>query len=260
MCPDITSRHHRIVRTSKAAARGESALALLDGWHLLREAVAANIDVVSVALSAAPRDPADQEVLRRLSRDTEVLTVSPTVMDALSPTRTPSGVVALARPRMSTVSSLLSPAPALVAVAVDAQDPGNVGAIVRSAEAGGATGVWLAGKSADAWNWKALRAAMGSTFRLPIVRTADTAEAVGALRRAGLAILATVPRGGTPMHEVDLRRPAALLLGGEGAGLSEQMVAAADARLTIPMNSSVESLNVAMAAAVLIYEAQGQRR
>jgi TrmH family RNA methyltransferase len=142
---------------------------------------------------------------------------------------------------------------------MDSQDPGNVGAIVRSAEAGGASGVQFTGSSADPWGWKALRAAMGSTFRVPVLRQPDSAVALAHLRDAGLALLATVPRDGTPMLDVDMRGPLTLILGGEGRGLDQTTMDAADQRVSIPMSGEVESLNVAVAAGLLVYEARRQR-
>ena len=256
--PEITSRQHRIVRAFKSAARREGELALLDGWHLLHEAAPA-LAIDLVAVTGTPAREADLRLLDQLKHRCAVVTVTAPVMSAISPVRTPSGVVALARPLAPTLRALLTPSPALVVVAVDVQDPGNAGAIVRSAEAGGATGVLLLGNSADAWAWKALRAGMGSTFRLPVVRSTDSTSALTTLRQAGLMLHATVPRGGVPMHEAPLRPGVALIVGAEGSGLDAQTLAQADARISIPMNASVDSLNVAVAAALLVYEARRQR-
>ena len=233
---------------------------LLDGWHLLHEATDAAIEIVTVAVTGAPpSSPADAALLDALARQCDVFTVTTAVMDAMSPVRTPAGVVAIAKQRVVTFGEVLRPQPSLVVVAIDIQDPGNVGAMIRSAEAGGATGVLLAGASADPWGWKALRAAMGSTFRLPVLRMSDTPLLVDELRRAGVSLVATVPHGGTPMHHVDLRRASALILGGEGAGLEDGVLERADEKLSIPMRPPVESLNVAVAAALLVYEARRQR-
>jgi len=180
-------------------------------------------------------------------------------MNALSPVRTPTGVAALVKRSPATLTQVLAPAPSLVVVAFDVQDPGNAGAIVRSAEAGGATGVILAGASADAWGWKALRAAMGSTFRLPVLQQSDAATACDLLRKQRLKLLATVPRGGASMYRTDMRDDTALLLGGEGAGLSAEILQRADRQITIPMRAPVESLNVAVATGVLVFEAARQR-
>jgi TrmH family RNA methyltransferase len=257
--PDITSRQHSIVRAFKMAARGESEHALLDGWHLLHDAVAAGIAVNTIALSDVPPTPRDRSLIDHLSPRCEVLTVTHAVMAAMSPVRTPTGVVALAARQTHPLGDLWQPDPALVLVAVDIQDPGNAGAIVRSAEAGGATGVVFVGASADPWGWKALRAAMGSTFRVPIARIAEVATLCREARHAGLKIVSTVPRGGIMMYDVDLRGPSAVLIGSEGHGLDPSWVDAADEQLTIPMKPPIESLNVAVAAALLIYEARRQR-
>jgi RNA methyltransferase, TrmH family len=256
--PDISSRQHSIVRAFKSAARGEDDRVLLDGWHLLHDAAANGIDIRIVAISGTPSSE-DASLLDDLARHCNVFTVTTAVMDAISPVRTPAGVVAIAHPKTYALRDLLRPSPALVVVACDIQDPGNAGAIVRSAEAGGATGVVLAGISADPWGWKALRAAMGSTFRLPVMRSSDATRTCDELRNAGLRLVATVPRGGTAMHHVDLRAPAALILGGEGRGLDPELVSSADERLTIPMRSPMDSLNVAVSAALLVYEARRQR-
>jgi TrmH family RNA methyltransferase len=139
------------------------------------------------------------------------------------------------------------------------QDPGNVGGVIRSAEAGGATGVALGGTSCDPWGWKALRAAMGSTFRLPVLTVPDAASLAHDLRSAGVTLLATVPRGGTSMESADMRGGTALMIGGEGPGLTPELVRLADANVTVPMKPAVESLNAAVAAALLVYEARRQR-
>jgi TrmH family RNA methyltransferase len=113
--------------------------------------------------------------------------------------------------------------------------------------------------SADPFGWKALRGAMGSTFRLPVAPHQDLDHAIDAARAAGIRVYATVPRGGTTLAAADLRRPCAVLLGGEGPGLPGALVGRADERLSIPMRGPVESLNVATAAALIVYEAARQR-
>ncbi len=257
--PDITSRQHPLVHAFKAAARHEGDDALLDGWHLLHDATAAGIDIRTVAITGPPPSAHDANLINQLARECDVFTVTAAVMDAMSPVRTPVGVVALAARRDHSLSRLLQPAPALVVVAADIQDPGNVGAIVRSAEAGGATGVVFAGTSADPWGWKALRAAMGSTFRLPVLRTAEIATVAAELRDAGLQIAATVPRAHIEVQHYDFRPATAILVGGEGSGLDLRVAELADEQLSIPMRSPVESLNVAVATALIVYEANRQR-
>jgi tRNA G18 (ribose-2'-O)-methylase SpoU len=100
---------------------------------------------------------------------------------------------------------------------------------------------------------------MGSAFHLPVVRSRAIVKLIGDWRKAGVQIAATVPRGGTQMYDVDFTKPTALLMGGEGSGLSAELLTAADTRVSIPMKGAIESLNAAVAAAVLLYEAQRQR-
>jgi RNA methyltransferase, TrmH family len=256
----ITSRQHPIVKEFRELARGDRDLMLLDGWHLLSEAASADIPVEKIAICGPPSS-SEQRVVDRLRRHgAQIVDVSGTVLNALSPVNAPTGVVASARRPTVAQTAILKPPPALVLAATGLQDPGNAGAIIRSAAAAGATGVVLDEASADPWGWKALRASMGSAFHVPVLRS----RAIGALieewRSAGLRVVATVPRSGTPMNDVDFTPPTALLLGGEGPGLPDNLIAAADARVSIPMRGGIESLNAAVAAAVLLYEAQRQRR
>jgi RNA methyltransferase, TrmH family len=255
----ITSRQHALVKTFRRVARGDHKLAVLDGWHLVDEALRANARIETIAVT---RERASARALldRAHNSGAQIVEVSTAVMEALSPVRTPSGVVALVNKRSASVQHLLKgPAP-LILLAVDMQDPGNVGAIVRSAEAGGATGVAFTGSSSDPWGWKALRAGMGSTLRVPILHEKEVAPLVMALREARVKVIAAVPRGGDDMYRVDMRGPVAFMLGGEGSGLPDQTLAAAVDRVSIPMTSPVESLNAAVAAALLVYEARRQRR
>lgn len=261
----VSSRQNPIVRLYRTLARERESgdrdpRLLLDGLHLLSEAHAAGLTVESAAFAHRLLDTADGQSLARSLAETgtAVLAVSDSVLAAMSPVRTPSGVVAVAsRPRAS-LDSVLERAPQLVVLAADVQDSGNIGAIVRAAEAAGGTGLVACGAGADPFGWKALRGSMGSAFRLPIAR-GDLNAAIGACRAAGLQVLAAVPRGGRALFELDLRPPSALVLGGEGHGLSSDALSQTDARISIPMQPPVESLNVAVAAAVFFYEACRQR-
>jgi TrmH family RNA methyltransferase len=256
----ITSRQHPLVKEFRELARGAGPLMLLDGWHLLTEAAAAKISVDRIAI-CGPLTTKEKVVVDRLRRaGARVVEVSGGVLNALSPVNSPTGVVASAHIPSLASASLLEPPPALVMAGIGLQDPGNAGAIIRSAAAAGATGVVLDELSADPWGWKALRASMGSAFHLPVVRSRAIEKLIVDWRRAGVQIVATVPRGATPMYQIDFRKPTALLIGGEGAGLTDAIMASADHRASIPMQSPIESLNAAVAAAVLLYEAQRQRR
>lgn len=258
----ITSRQNPIVARYKAAAhRDEDDVLLLDGVHLVTDALAAGVRIEHAAMTDAARaDPDMQELLAKLARaGVEVAFTTTAVMDAISPVRSSSAVAALAKPPTMTGDEMYSGAHTLVVVAADVQDPGNAGAIVRVAEAGGATGVIASGGTADLFGWKALRGSMGSTLRLPVVSGVDPTDAIADAKRHGCRVIAAAPRGGRSPFDIDLTGPVAILIGGEGRGLAPALVDAADERVTIPMQAPVESLNAAVTAALLVYEARRQR-
>ena len=258
--PAITSRQHPIVKEFRELAHDADASMLLDGWHLLTEAVAAGIAIDTVAWCGPPT-AAEQITLERAQRaGAHVIEVSGNVLNAISPVNTPTGVVASAKRPQVELRAMSQPPPALILAGVTIQDPGNAGAVIRAAAAAGATGVVVDEATANPWGWKALRASMGATFHVPVCRMRTIAPAVDSWRAAGVSIVAAVARGGTAMYDVDLTKPTALLLGGEGAGLPASLVSSADATISIPMTDAVESLNVAVAAALLLYEARRQRR
>ena len=257
----ISSRQNPLVARYRAAARGEpSDVLLLDGVHLVSEAIAAGTSIRHAAVKSEAMNITEIGALvDKLSRsNVEVAVVSASVMDALSPVRSPSSVVALGeRPRVA--EDAIYRQRALVVIAIDIQDPGNLGAIVRVAEAGGATGLIAAGASANPFGWKALRGSMGSTLRLPLLVRPDTDRAVADARARGCRIVATAPRAGRSPVDVVLSGPVAILIGGEGLGLPPALVDGADERVTIPMQRPVESLNAAVTAALIVYEARRQR-
>jgi RNA methyltransferase, TrmH family len=258
----ITSRQNPLVARFRDAARGDAGdVMLLDGAHLVGDAIAAGLDIAIAAVTPAARERSDIERLvdALISAGVTVATVAQPVMDALSPVRSASGITALAARPASEIDRVYAGAPPLVAIAVDVQDPGNVGAIVRVAEAAGASGVVAAGASASPYGWKALRGSMGSSLRLPLATAADVFEVVADARARGCRIVATTPRGGTPIFDATLTGPLAVLIGGEGPGLPAALVDAADQRVTIPMNPPVESLNAAVTAALVLYQARRQR-
>jgi TrmH family RNA methyltransferase len=256
----ITSRQNPIVSRFRDAARGESDNLLLDGVHLVAEALDGGLHIHEAAvMNVRHVRPEVAELAERLGReDVPVATVSASVMEALSPVQSPSPVVALAERPIGAGERIYRDTP-LVIVAIDIQDPGNVGAIVRVAEAGGASGVVCAGACANPFGWKALRGSMGSALRLPILVHRDIREATDEARRHGCRIVAASPRSGRPVFASDLRGPIAILIGGEGPGLSESQIDTADDRVMIPMQPPVESLNTAVSAALIVYEARRQR-
>lgn len=255
----IASRQNPLVRRFRAAAEKHGKDLLLDGAHLIEEAMAASLPIEVVVVADDAQGPFTELARRAEASGARVLAVTPGVLNAMSPVRQPSGIVAIGRRQERSLAEALAAAPQMVLMLDEVQDPGNVGAIVRAAEACGATGIVTGHGTADAMGWKALRGSMGSIFRLPVAVRQSLPEAVRAARALGIEILAAVPRDGVALTECDLRRPVAVLLGGEGAGLPDSLAALATSRVTIPMRRPVDSLNVATAAALIAYEAQRQR-
>ncbi len=214
-------------------------------------------------MAAAPRAEKSERGARLLAalqaRGTPVHRMAEGLVASLSEAEASQGLLALAR-RPTFDEAALYRATPLVVVAVGVQDPGNLGGLLRTAEAAGATGAYLTAGTADPFSWKALRGSMGSAFRLPHVRGLTAEEALRRLRGHGLLVLATAADAEVAYDRADLRRPFALLLGSEAAGLPDEVVRGADQRLAIPMRGPVESLNVGVAAGILLFEAARQRR
>ena len=258
----ISSRQNPLVARYRAAARrDERDVLLLDGVHVVSEAVASGVRVREAAVKADAMSITEIGALveRLTHAGVNVCAVSASVMDAISPVRSSSTIVAIANRPAAAIERVYGAPAALAVIAVDVQDPGNLGAIVRVAEAAGATGVVAAGASADPFGWKALRGSMGSALRLPVGVESDANRAVADARERGCRIVATAPRQGRSIFDVDYRGPTAVLIGGEGPGLPPSLVAGADDRVTIPMEAPVESLNAAVTAALIAYEARRQR-
>lgn len=230
---------------------------LLDGAHLLADALDANVRISEAAIAAGAGGEAAALAARLERAGIDVVAATAPVLAALSPVRSTSSIVALAE-RPACDGGFFALEASTVVMAIGVQDPGNLGAIVRVAEAGGAAGVVVTGGSADPFGWKALRGSMGSALRLPIV-IEKRPDPASLLRERGFRIIATSPRGGRHVYDADLTGPIAVLIGGEGPGLDAAALAAADERVTIPMRSPVESLNAAVTAALVVYESMRQR-
>ncbi|HYB36618.1 MAG TPA: RNA methyltransferase [Mycobacterium sp.] len=181
---------------------------------------------------------------------------------ALSDTVTPTGLVAVCEMPATRMGDVLAHSPQLIAAAVEIREPGNAGTLIRIADAMGAAAMILGGHSVDPYNGKCLRASAGSIFSIPVVVAPDARWAVAALRAAGLQVLATTVDGEMPLDEAEplLARPTAWLFGPESHGLSPQVADDADHRVRIPMAGGAESLNVAAAAAICLYQSAAAQR
>ena len=261
----VTSRHNPVVRAFRALGEApdvEGTRLLLDGVHLVRDAHHAGLAFETVAIAASRLDGPTEE--QRLASQLEgegvdVVAVSDNVLRAMSPVQHPSGLVAIARRRPVRPADIIDRPDAFILALADVQDPGNLGSLLRAAEAGGVTGALVCGRSASPFSWKALRGGMGSTLRLPVAAGLAIDDAMALLGQSRVRAVAAVPRSGQDPDAVSWSGAVALLVGGEGPGLPTAVVARCDATVTVPMVPAVESLNVAVAGGILIYAARRQR-
>ncbi|HEY5056987.1 MAG TPA: RNA methyltransferase [Acidobacteriaceae bacterium] len=272
----ITSRANPRVKQLRAAFAGNARLAdglvarlvAIEGENLIREAIRSNITFHTIFLSEHMDAPA------WLPHGVEILHLADDIFSSAMDTQAPQGIAALIEtPQWQLVSVLnknsVDAAP-LFLIAAGLQDPGNLGTLIRSAEAFGANAVLTTNGTVSPWNQKALRASAGSVFRVPVISI--DANDLATLKTRGIQLLAAVApetdhtlRNGTraerPSHAMpDLTQPTALIIGNEGAGVSPEFLALADARISIPTPGPVESLNAAIAGSLLLYEAARQRQ
>lgn len=238
---------------------------MLEGAKLLE--VALEEGVALEAVYHAPEAPASARIAdllaRAQDRGARVFALRAGVLERVADTVTPQPLCAIAPSRDVPLAELVGAGEARrlpVVVCLGVRDPGNLGAILRSADAAGCAGVVVCDESTDVYNPKVVRASAGAVFRARIAVAAGAGEVVEALRAAGLRLVATVARGGQDYASLPLGAPVAFLLGNEAAGLDPALAAALDVRCTIPMAGPAESLNVAMTATVLCFEAARQRR
>jgi RNA methyltransferase, TrmH family len=251
----------RVKELRKALAlsgRGEGGCVGIEGPKMLEEALRAGLRATTVFVAQGSERLLDA---LHLLPETEILQLPRALLDSALATETPQAVAALVEPFDWIWRDLLEPddgRPPLILVLAGIQDPGNLGTIVRSAEAFGATGIVSLPGTVSAWNPKAVRASAGSVFRVPVIAS-NAEECFVRLSESNVKTCATAVREAKPIEKVNLAGAVAVLIGNEGNGVADDLVAKADAKITIPCPGPVESLNAAMAATVLLYEASRQR-
>ncbi|MBD2297540.1 RNA methyltransferase [Nostoc sp. FACHB-190] len=235
--------------------RHKQELFLLEGTHLLEEACTVNYPLETVCCTP-DWQAAHASLWERLCSSCErAEIVSEEVLGAIATTIQPDGVVATAK-RSESINQV--PFDGIVLALETIQDPGNLGTIIRTAAAAGASGLWLTGDSVDLDNPKVLRASAGQWFRLNMAVSEDLLTTVQQSQQAGMQVIATLPTAKLTYWEIDWHKPSLILLGNEGAGLSADLANMADKQVNIPLSPGVESLNVAIAAALMLYEARRQ--
>ena len=260
----ITSRDNSLLHQARAVRDGKvDELIFVEGLRLCVEALRSKLEIEAVIASEElvrkeKAAVAFEEISRAAQRTG---TVSEKLLESISYTKTPQGIVVLARrPEASEegLSRRLTEKPIIV-VLHQINNPVNVGAILRTAEAAGATGIITTKSTSDPFSPKSLRGAMGSTFRLPIWRNTEFDKALAWCRKRNISLLGTAAAAKMKHTDWDWKRASALVLGPESTGLSEEELRATDQTVSIPMQGEVESLNVSVAAGILLYEAARQR-
>ncbi len=240
--------------------RDREGLYLAWGLHLVQEALAARAGLVQAWITPSlDRTAEGREARLTLPRVGVRLTRTTTrVLESIIPGAGDQGVILVVRKPKRSLAEILGRRPTLLLLAQGVQDPGNLGTILRTAWALGAEAIVTLEGCADPFGSRAVRAAMGAHFSLPVA-CASTPEALAALGRVDLQMVASDPSATAPPRDLDWRQPTALFVGGEGAGLSGAILARAPHRVRVPMVEGVDSLNVQAAAAILLYEAARQR-
>lgn len=263
----LSARNSRVLRLRRlvrqAAVRREEGAFVVEGPKLLEAALDAGSAIDAVFVADGGGHPVVERVV---SAGIPVYAIAPAVLERVADAVTPQPVLGVVRwddvglERLRPGGGAAGGGPLLVVVCVGLQDPGNLGAVLRSAEAAGASGIICCKGTVDLHNPKSVRASAGALFRVPVVSAGEPGEVLETLGRWGVRRLGTQAAAGVPPDACDLRGPTAFVLGNEGHGLPSALDDRLDDRITIPMAGAVESLNVSVAAAVLCFEAARQRR
>ncbi len=259
----VEGRHNALVKDLRRAfARGEptsDGYCAIEGFRILEEAIRSGLRFRAVFFSESALGRAEK-LLSQIGAQVETLLLPDKLFAGAVPSDAPQGVAALARWKEFSIEDVLarSTAGPLLAIA-GVQDPGNLGTILRSAEAFGAGGALLGEGTVSPFNPKVVRASAGSVFRLPVAR-GKLAEALTLMKQHGLRLVATASHKGTPLDQAKLAGPLAIFIGSEGAGLPRDLIKEMDEVVAIPQAAQVESLNAGVAASIVLYEVARQRK
>jgi len=260
----IISRDNSLLRRARAVRDGRvDELIFVEGLRLCEEALHSGLKIEAVIYSEqiAKKDRAAKLIGELEHTADKSATVNEKLLASISYTKTPQGIIVLASRPSITESEFKrrQPAKPLLVILHGINNPVNVGAIIRTAEAAGGTGVITTTVTADPFSPKSLRGAMGATFRLPFWIGGDYSQVIEWCRKQRIQTVCAAINGAESYTEIDWQQPAALIMGSESKGLSAEEIALSDAAVRIPMKGSTESLNVAVAAGILLYEASRQR-
>lgn len=257
----LGARHEKVRRVRalvlRRSARREERLLVAEGASLVQAAFDAGVDIEGLYVAAEAHATCPGLLATAAERGIAVHHLGPGVMERLAGTVNPQPVLAVVAWQARPIEALAEAN--LVVVAVDVRDPGNAGTLLRSAEAAGADGVVLCAGSVEAANPKTVRSSAGAIFHVPVVETGGPHETLASLAGQGIRTIAAIAHGGVPHWDADWSGRVAIVLGNEARGLPESIVSGLDGAVTIPVVGRSESLNVGMAASVLLFEARRHR-
>lgn len=248
-----------VLLRQKASKRRQSQSFLIEGERLVLDTPEEYLEKIYLTRKAWDRIG---ETLQRRGLEERIVLFSEEAMDKAADTKAPQGILAVARQPQYTMDGLLQSdgtKPLLFLLLEDIQDPGNLGTMFRSAEAAGVSGIIMSKGTVDVFNPKVVRSTMSALFRMPFVYVPELTQAMQQLQKSGISLYAACLEGSVPYTEADFRSAAGILIGNEGNGLTAPVQALADGRIRIPMAGQIESLNAAISAGVLMYEAARQR-
>ncbi|WP_158862913.1 TrmH family RNA methyltransferase [Leifsonia sp. AG29] len=257
-------RVRAVAKLAKRAARAETGLFLLEGPQAVAEALSYRPELL-VELYATPTALERYADIAQTAVEAgvDVEFVTEQVLDAMADTVTPQGFVAVCRQFPTSIRDIFTSAPRLVAVLEEVRDPGNAGTIIRAADSAGADAVVLSGRTVDLYNPKVVRSTTGSLFHIPVAVGADLGDVVGRAHSAGLQVLAADIKGEDLLaarRDGQLEHPTAWVFGNEARGLADELLELVDRVVTVPIYGSAESMNLATAASVCLYESAFAQR
>lgn len=260
----VTSKENKAVKFLASLAdpkvRKKEKAFLIEGVKMVEEALRDRLGVKQVIAAPSLTQHHGKSVIKLAERSgIDILWISERLMDHVAESKTPQPVMAIVAMREHSEEELMAHRSRLILIAHQLQDPGNLGTIIRTAEAVGAAGIGVTQNSVDPYNPKTVRASMGSILRLPVVKIADSRGFLGKCRKEGFQTAALVLNGKQTLFDMDLKKPTVVMLGQEGSGLQADSLEGIDQRIRIPMSETIDSLNVATSAAVFLYEAYRQR-
>lgn len=239
----------------KRKLREEKGIFLVEGIRMFRETP---VELIEEIFASEAFYEKNKSLFAGMNKRVEILTES--VFQKVSETKTPQGILCIVKRKTYSLEQIVTHENAHIVVLESLQDPGNVGTILRTAEAAGVTGIIMSKDTADLYQSKTIRSTMGSIFRMPCVCVDDINETIKVLKNHEVFTYAAHLKGEKCYNEVEYKGKIAFLIGNEGNGLSEETAEQADTLIGIPMEGEVESLNAAIAATILMYEAHRQRR